>query len=137
MFRTLHHTHQWIKIFSHHHNHTILAIKQYPHVALVPQTIAGLKAPVFLFIRKQGQDLLQSSDQGHSLLHLNDNIINKNFGGMQILLREVSIVLKLLSRIIVVKFNFNLTRTFNYFSKLGLFFIFSVSRQFCNFYNVL
>ena len=56
---------------------------------------------------------------------------------MQILLREVSIVLKLLSRIIVVKFNFNLTRTFNYFSQLGLFFIFSVSRQFCNFYNVL
>ena len=31
--RTLHHTHQWIKIFSH----TILAIKQCPHLAYLPK----------------------------------------------------------------------------------------------------
>ena len=53
---------------------------------------------------------------------------------MQILLREVSIVLKLLSWIIVLKFN--LSTTFNYFSQLSLFFI-SCFKKYFNFYNVL
>ena len=50
---------------------------------------------------------------------------------MQILLREVSIVLKLLSWIIVLKFN--LSTTFNYFSRLGLFFISYFKNFFLNF----